>query len=213
MCRASAGRRGSPKSSAATTSRSTCCARCSCRSPSTRTSSSRRSTPSWRRGGPGRRAASATARSSSCRWRTASASAPASAAPRRFDVRPTMSAIGYLLSDDLIFTSRVTGTARALGLSVRAARSVDGLLELAREQPPACVIVDLAHPGLSLPDLIRQLGELGDARPRVVAYGSHVDAAGLRAAREAGCDLVLPRSKFVEDLPGSLPAWLAAPAE
>ena len=36
-------------------------------------------------------------------------------------------------------------------------------------------------------------------------------AAGLRAAREAGCDLVLPRSKFVEELPRALPGWLGGP--
>ena len=43
---------------------------------------------------------------------------------------------------------------------------------------------------------------------RVVGYGSHVDAATLHAARVAGCDPVLPRSKFVEELPGALPGWL-----
>ncbi len=115
---------------------------------------------------------------------------------------------GLLLSDDLIFTSRVVGTARSLGLEVRSARSAEALLTLARQHPPACVLVDLANPGLSLSDLLRGLGEACPLRPRVVAYGSHVDAAGLRAAREAGCDLVLPRSKFVEDLPRELPAWL-----
>ena len=46
--------------------------------------------------------------------------------------------------------------------------------------------------------------------PRMVAYGSHVDAAVLRAAREAGCDPVLPRSKFVEELPRALPEWMRA---
>jgi hypothetical protein len=45
--------------------------------------------------------------------------------------------------------------------------------------------------------------------PRIVAYGSHVDTAGLRKAREAGCDLVWPRSKFVAELPGALQAWFA----
>jgi hypothetical protein len=42
----------------------------------------------------------------------------------------------------------------------------------------------------------------------VVAYGSHVDTERLRAARSAGCDPVLPRSKFVEELPKALPQWL-----
>jgi CheY-like chemotaxis protein len=123
-----------------------------------------------------------------------------------------MSVIGLLLSDDLIFTSRVTGTARSLGLTIKAARSADALLALARQECPACVLLDLANPSLAVPALLRQLVEACSPRPRVVAYGSHIDAPGLRAAREAGCDLVLPRSKFVEDLPSHLPAWLGVSA-
>jgi DNA-binding NarL/FixJ family response regulator len=116
---------------------------------------------------------------------------------------------GLLLSDDLIFTSRVTGTARALGRSVRAARTAAALLDMARQAPPRCVIVDLHNPGLDLAALLAGLAAVGPARPRVVAYGSHVEAALLHAARVAGCDLVLPRSRFVEELPAALPAWLA----
>jgi|SRR6516162_2821335 CheY-like chemotaxis protein len=114
--------------------------------------------------------------------------------------------VGYLLSDDLIFTSRVTGTARDLGLEVRKARSPKQLVDLVGQQAPACVLVDLHNPGLAVADL---LGALPTPRPFVVGYGSHVDTATLKAARDAGCDLVLPRSKFVEDLPTQLPAWFA----
>src|SRR5262249_21628450 len=151
-------------------------------------------TPSWRPGGPGRRDASATARSSSCRWMTASASAPASAAPKPSDREPTVAdtPIGLLLSDDLIFTSRITGTARDLGLTVKPTRSSAALLELAKQQRPRCVLLDLSNPGLAIADLVKELKSGGEA-PFVVAYGSHVDTASLRAAREAGCDVVLPR--------------------
>jgi CheY-like chemotaxis protein len=116
---------------------------------------------------------------------------------------------GLLLCDELIFTSRITGTARGLGLTVRAARSADELVELARQAPPRGVLIDLSNPGLALPELLRRLAEACPSMPRVVAYGSHVDTATLRAAREAGCDPVLPRSKFVEELPRALPQWLA----
>jgi CheY-like chemotaxis protein len=116
---------------------------------------------------------------------------------------------GLLLCDDLIFTSRITGTARGLGLTVRAARSGEALVELARQAPPRGVLIDLSNPGLVLPELLRRLAEVCPTMPRVVAYGSHVDTATLRAAREAGCDPVLPRSKFVEELPRALPGWLA----
>jgi DNA-binding NarL/FixJ family response regulator len=115
-----------------------------------------------------------------------------------------------LLSDDLIFTSRVVGTGRDLGLPIRTVRTADAVVSLARQQPPTCVIVDLSNPGLRIAELVTGLSGLAH-RPRVVAYGSHVNTATLRAAREAGCDVVLPRSKFVEDLATALPAWLAAP--
>lgn len=115
---------------------------------------------------------------------------------------------GLLLSDDLMFASRITGTARSLGLTIKAARSVELLENLARQETPRCVIVDLANPGLSLTALIQHLNETCSPTPRIVAYGSHVDAAGLKAARDAGCDVVLPRSAFVEQLPVKLTEWM-----
>jgi CheY-like chemotaxis protein len=114
---------------------------------------------------------------------------------------------GLVLSDDMIFTSRITGTARALGLAIRSANSLDALRERVHEQSPSCLIVDLHHPGLDVPELLAFLRESCPTMPRVVAYGSHVDAPRLKAAREAGCDLVLPRSAFVEQLPTEMPAW------
>jgi len=118
---------------------------------------------------------------------------------------------GLLLSDDLLFTSRITATARALGLGVQVARAPEVLVGLARVRPPGGVLVDLHHGGLDLPGLLTALKEACPVMPRVVGYGSHVDAATLRAARQAGCDLVLPRSKFVEELEAALPGWLSPP--
>jgi CheY-like chemotaxis protein len=120
-------------------------------------------------------------------------------------------AIGLLLSDDMLFTSRITGTAQGLGLTVRLARSVEALRTLAKDQTPACVILDLAHPGLRIDEWMTELRQICSPMPRVIAYGSHVDTATLQAARAAGCDVVLPRSKFVEELPRALAGWLALP--
>jgi CheY-like chemotaxis protein len=107
-----------------------------------------------------------------------------------------------------MFASRITGEARALGLTVKPARSLDQLLDFARQEAPSCVLLDLAFLGLDLPDLFRCLAEACPSPPRVAAYGSHVDTERLREARSAGCDPVLPRSKFVEELPRELPRWL-----
>src|SRR5271169_5262185 len=108
--------------------------------------------------------------------------------------------VGLMLSDDLLFTSKVTAAARSQGLEVRSARSAQVLENLAREHTPRCVIVDLANPGLVLGDLLERLRQTCAPMPRVIAFGSHVDTATLQAAREAGCDLVWPRSKFVQEL-------------
>jgi CheY-like chemotaxis protein len=120
-----------------------------------------------------------------------------------------MAPAGVLLSDDMLFTSRITGVARDLGLLVRPARSLETLRALLQQQAPSCIIVDLAHPELHIADFMDRLRTSGTAMPRVVAYGSHVDTATLRAAKEAGCAVVLPRSKFVEELPRGLAEWLA----
>jgi DNA-binding NarL/FixJ family response regulator len=113
---------------------------------------------------------------------------------------------GLLLSDDLIFTSRILATARAHGLAMTAAKTQEALVAKAKDAPPAGVILDLHNPTLDVPALLEALKTLGS--PRVVAYGSHVDAERLKAARAAGCDLVLPRSAFVEKLESELPSWL-----
>jgi CheY-like chemotaxis protein len=119
---------------------------------------------------------------------------------------------GLVLSDDLVFVSRIAATAQAAGLAVRQARSPAELIALAARNPPAGVILDLQNPGLDLPALLTELRSVCPMMPRVTAYGSHVEADLLRSAREAGCDLVLPRSKFVKELDSQIAAWLTAPS-
>jgi CheY-like chemotaxis protein len=118
--------------------------------------------------------------------------------------------LGLVLSDDLIFASRITGTASDLGFRVIAVRSAAALVDAIQPQCPHCVIVDLANPGLVIAELMKSLGHIAP-RPFVVAYGSHVDTATLQAARDAGCDVVWPRSKFVTELATALPHWFGKP--
>jgi CheY-like chemotaxis protein len=118
--------------------------------------------------------------------------------------------VGLLLSDDLLDVSRITGTARAQGLALHVGKTVAALLELAKQVRPTGVLVDLQHPGLDLQGFLTELRAACGTMPRVVAFGSHVEAAVLRAARQAGCDPVLPRSAFVAALEADLPGWLGA---
>lgn len=116
---------------------------------------------------------------------------------------------GLMLCDDLIFFSRVSGAARASGVSVRMVRTADDLLKAAQEAPPSGVIVDVHNPGLDLAELLAKLKEVCTTMPRVIAYGSHVEAQVLRAARQAGCDRVMPRSQFVQELESEVANWLS----
>ena len=119
-----------------------------------------------------------------------------------------MSRIGAVLCDDLMFTSRITGTARALNLDMRVCRRPADLQNLAAAHPLECAIVDLDQPGLDIAALVAAVKQSGPAT--VIGFGSHVAAETLRAAREAGCDLVLPRSQFVQVLAAELPNWFSA---
>jgi hypothetical protein len=70
---------------------------------------------------------------------------------------------------------------------------------------------DVADADVVVVDLARHAGALEAARaaaPRafVVAFGPHVDDDALAAARAAGADLVLPRSRFFRDPAAALQA-------
>ncbi len=115
---------------------------------------------------------------------------------------------GLFVCDDLIFVSRVTATARAKGLTIIPVRSAEEAVKAAKASPPACVIVDL-HTVADVPALLAGLRAACPTMPRVVAYGSHVNKELLQAARDAGCDVVLPRSKFAASLETDLTSWLS----
>jgi DNA-binding NarL/FixJ family response regulator len=116
---------------------------------------------------------------------------------------------GLLLSDDLIFSSKVLATAKAHDCTVRVCRSCDSLVSLTISDPPAGLILDLHFPCLDLPQMLAQLRAALPVLPRIIGYGSHVDVATLKAARQAGLDRVMPRSQFVDELEDGLAQWLS----
>src|SRR6478672_7438403 len=99
-----------------------------------------------------------------------------------------------LISRDLFFTSKVTGTASALGVEVQVLGDAQAAAEAVAAHDYRCVFIDLADAGLDVGSFFA--GLKGDSRPPVIAFGSHVATARLQAAREAGCDEVMPRSRF-----------------
>ncbi len=103
-----------------------------------------------------------------------------------------------LLSGDLFFTSKISGTAGALGIAMQVRAGIPEEIPGPAAGGYRLVIIDLAQAGLSPVDVMARLSE--SDRPRVVAYGPHVATGKLQAARDAGCDEVLPRSRFTAEL-------------
>jgi CheY-like chemotaxis protein len=113
---------------------------------------------------------------------------------------------GLLISRDLFFASKVTGTAAQLGLCVETVPDVATALERVRSAPIACLFCDLEAPRLNIAGLIGALPR--ESRPKLVAFGPHVAQSRLQSARDAGCDEVLPRSGFSARLPELLRRYL-----
>jgi DNA-binding NarL/FixJ family response regulator len=107
-----------------------------------------------------------------------------------------------LLCDDLLDSSRIAGVLQQLGKNVDVAKKPEQVAGLLQQSPTSTVLVDLDHAGLSIDSFVAELRTLVND-VNVIGFGSHVDVAKLRAARQAGCDQVMPRSQFFGD-------WLAA---
>ena len=115
---------------------------------------------------------------------------------------------GLLMTRDLMFTSKVTSTAASLGLRIEVVGTVEQLSLRMAEAAPRAVFLDLGLTDLDPAQVVNTLPIT--ARPQVIAFGSHVDEARLNAARDAGCDDVMPRSKFSSTLPELLQRVFAA---
>lgn len=110
----------------------------------------------------------------------------------------TESAKGLLFSRDLMFISRMTGTASQLGKQVDVVGQWEDLLQRAAEGSFGCLFLDLSISGLDLPEIVSRMRDLGI---KTVAFGAHVQTEQLAAAEAAGCDEVHPRSRFSAQLP------------
>ena len=101
------------------------------------------------------------------------------------------------LMDDLFFQMKVAETAKQLGLEFKVAGNGDALLALL-ERHPKLIIIDLnARSG---PIQVIERLRAANNGARVVAFLSHVQGELAAQARAAGCDQVLARSSFTQNL-------------
>jgi CheY-like chemotaxis protein len=102
------------------------------------------------------------------------------------------------LVDDLFFQAKLTETARHVGVVLQTVASGEALVAAAAAGAPRLVLVDLNARQGAL-EAIERLHALGNTRP-IIAFLSHVQTELAGRARAAGCQQVLPRSKFTAEL-------------
>ena len=115
--------------------------------------------------------------------------------------------------DDLMFSVKISTTAKAIGAPVLFERNPDNVVARVREKQPSLVIFDLnsvklrpldAIAALKADPALRQIPTLG--------YVSHVQTDLIQAAKTAGIDQVLARSAFTEHLAEILATPPSTPA-
>lgn len=107
------------------------------------------------------------------------------------------------LMDDLFFQMKVAETAKQLGLELKVAANGDALQGLL-EPPPKLVIVDLNARSQPIA-AIERLRSVQKDLP-VVGFLSHVQRELAAQAEAAGCNQVMPRSAFTQNLAAILGA-------
>jgi DNA-binding NarL/FixJ family response regulator len=110
-------------------------------------------------------------------------------------------AVGYM--DDLFFQMKIAETAKLLGVEFKVASNPSGLNSLL-EPPTRLVIVDLNarnDPIATIQSLRATHKDL-----RVLAFLSHVQTDLAAQAHAAGCNEVMPRSRFTQNLASILEA-------
>lgn len=103
--------------------------------------------------------------------------------------------------EDLFFTVKLHESAKRAGLAIEFLKSETDVLAKARHKP-ALIVIDLNYNGI---DPIKLIGTLkGDGETKsidLVGYVSHIQGDLKQRAHEAGCNMVLARSAFSQNLP------------
>ncbi|OFW46376.1 MAG: hypothetical protein A3J29_17915 [Acidobacteria bacterium RIFCSPLOWO2_12_FULL_67_14b] len=103
--------------------------------------------------------------------------------------------------DDLMFSSRISSAAKALGVEIAFARSPEAVVAAVRERSPRLVILDLNSQRVRPLEAVAALkADAALASVPTVGFVSHVQADLIAQARAAGIDQVLARSAFVQQL-------------
>ncbi len=113
----------------------------------------------------------------------------------------------FCLIDDLFFLAKIQEVARKLNVKVEFVKSEKEFDEREgqeNEEKPSLIIVDLNINSIKPLPVISKLRSKFKKPTSILGFVSHVQGDLKIKAQEAGCDVVMPRSAFSQNLPSIL---------
>jgi len=110
----------------------------------------------------------------------------------------------FAFVDDLFFQAKIQETARKLNVKVEFVKTDKDLGERMHqngEEKPSLIIFDLNNVNAKPLTLIPKLKTKLKKGTSIIGFLSHVQGDLKQKAHEVGCDMVLPRSAFSQNLP------------
>ncbi|MGC2638111.1 MAG: response regulator, partial [Acidobacteriaceae bacterium] len=111
----------------------------------------------------------------------------------------------YLFIEDLFFFAKINETARKLGIKVAFVKNepetIAKILESPEDARPSLIVFDLNNAAAKPMTLIPKLKSKLKRGTSVIGFLSHLQGDLKAKAVEAGCDIVMPRSAFSQNLP------------
>jgi hypothetical protein len=111
----------------------------------------------------------------------------------------------YCFIEDLFFLAKINETARKLGVKVAFVKNdkevIAKLTDASGEERPSLVVFDLNNAAAKPLTLIPRLKSKLKRGTSVIGFLSHLQGDLKAKALEAGCDMVMPRSAFSQNLP------------
>lgn len=116
--------------------------------------------------------------------------------------------------DDLFFSSKIREAAKTLDIDLEFVKNPDGFKEKISSEKPSLIIFDLNSRAGSPLEIIKSIKSSSELKQiPVIGFLSHVQIELKKEADRAGCDLVIPRSRFSIDLREILRKYSVLPAE
>ena len=112
------------------------------------------------------------------------------------------------LLSDLMATVQLEGPARAGGWTLVTIAGPAALRSALAAEKPALALLDLADPAFSFAETYRAIREEAP-QARIVAIYPHIRDELATMARQAGCEIVMPRSRFFMNPAGAIATALA----